>query len=62
MAEGNKVASVPAAPPASGQPPQEKSFIQKYGGSIAQMVIFWLIMQVVTKGNQKKEISKKKKN
>ncbi|KAI9360513.1 cleft lip and palate transmembrane protein 1-domain-containing protein [Pilaira anomala] len=50
MAEGNKVASAPAAPPSAGQPPQEKSFIQKYGGSIAQMVIFWLIMQVVTKG------------
>lgn len=50
MADDNKVAAPVAGTATTAQNPQEKTFIQKYGGSIAQMVIFWLVMQLVTKG------------
>lgn len=36
---------------AQGQPPQEKTFWQKYGGSVTQMILFWLVMRVVQGGN-----------
>lgn len=38
-------------PPATGEnPEQKKSFMQKYGGSIVQMIFFWLVMKTVTGG------------
>ncbi|KAI8067324.1 cleft lip and palate transmembrane protein 1-domain-containing protein [Thamnidium elegans] len=52
MADDNKVAAPVTGPATTAQGPQEKTFLQKYGGSIAQMVIFWLVMQLVTKGFQ----------
>lgn len=66
MAGDNKVAAAqPAAATTAGangeQPVQEKTFIQKYGGSIAQMIFFWLLMKVISGGkkmhNRKKIIT-----
>lgn len=58
MAGDNKVAAAqPAAAAATDgangeQPVQEKTFIQKYGGSIAQMIFFWLLMKVISGGKK----------
>lgn len=42
-----------AASPASGAATQEnKSFLQKYGGQIAQMIFFWLVMKTITGGKR----------
>lgn len=39
------------SPPATGEnPEQKKSFMQRYGGSIVQMIFFWLVMKTVTGG------------
>ncbi|CAO0800969.1 unnamed protein product [Mucor circinelloides] len=41
-------------PPATGENPEKKkSFMQKYGGSIVQMIFFWLVMKTVTGGFNK---------
>lgn len=43
--------------PETGEnPEQKKSFIQKYGGSIVQMIFFWLIMKAVTGGKLRTNI------
>ncbi|CAO3609523.1 unnamed protein product [Mucor fragilis] len=42
------------SPPATGEnPEQKKSFMQRYGGSIVQMIFFWLVMKTVTGGFSK---------
>ena len=49
---------VTSRPETGENPEQKKSFIQKYGGSIVQMVFFWLIMKAVTGGKPRTNIYK----
>lgn len=39
-----------ATGPANGNPPQQKSFFQKYAGSVIQMIIIWVAMRAISNG------------
>jgi hypothetical protein len=55
MAEENKAAAQAGT---SGQPQQaeNKSFFAKYGGSIIQMIFFWIVMKAISGGKISKYI------
>lgn len=54
MPESKNLAT--SRPETGENPEQKKSFIQKYGGSIVQMIFFWLVMKTVTGGNLRTNI------
>ncbi|KAG2196984.1 hypothetical protein INT47_006931 [Mucor saturninus] len=38
-------------------PPQQKSFIQKYAGSVIQMIIIWIAMRAISNGMKSPEVA-----
>lgn len=58
MPGDNKVANpqpvaTSGSSPATENQPKEKSFFQKYAGSLIQILVFWMIMRVISTGKDR---------